>query len=148
LLENSLLNFRCFVQNFLETLDPFGDQRDHDVSTYLYNKSLELEPRACKQLPRFVRIIQSTHVHIVLTIYQIILAPEVARFEFEVARNQAKKSSWQNISNSFASCPKTERQWRRHSPHSFHARMLTHHTDGSQQLRLQRFRPHHNRTNW
>ncbi|XP_065353611.1 protein son of sevenless-like [Cloeon dipterum] len=43
------------IRNFLETLDPFGDQREHDVSTYLYNKSLELEPRACKQLPRFPR---------------------------------------------------------------------------------------------
>lgn len=52
-----MFTFEILFQNFLETLDPFGDQRDHDVSTYLYNKSLELEPRACKQLPRFVRII-------------------------------------------------------------------------------------------
>jgi len=50
-----LLIWLVLRQNFFETLDPFGDQREHDVSTYLYNKSLELEPRACKQLPRFVR---------------------------------------------------------------------------------------------
>ncbi|KAF4521736.1 hypothetical protein B566_EDAN010001 [Ephemera danica] len=43
------------IRRFLETLDPFGEQKEQDISNYLYNKSLELEPRNCKQLPRFPR---------------------------------------------------------------------------------------------
>lgn len=43
------------MQHFLETLNPFGDMSDTDISNYLYNKSIEIEPRGCKQVPKFPR---------------------------------------------------------------------------------------------
>lgn len=42
------------AQNFLETLDPFQSSNDTDISNYLYNESLRIEPRDCKQAPKFV----------------------------------------------------------------------------------------------
>lgn len=43
------------LQRFLESLAPFDGVKENEVSNYLYNKSLEVEPRNCKQAPRFVR---------------------------------------------------------------------------------------------
>ena len=40
------------IRNFIENLCPFdANMSDADISTYLYNKSLEIEPRGCKQPP-------------------------------------------------------------------------------------------------
>ncbi|KAB0803025.1 hypothetical protein PPYR_05211 [Photinus pyralis] len=43
------------IKMFLETLSPFGDMTDTDISNYLYSKSIEIEPRGCKQVPKFGR---------------------------------------------------------------------------------------------
>ena len=46
--------FSFFLQHFLENLCPFENQTDAEIGNYLFNKSLEIEPRMCKQPPRFV----------------------------------------------------------------------------------------------
>lgn len=47
------LLFCCF-QKFFENLNPMGSMSEKEFSDYLFNKSLEIEPRNCKQPPRFV----------------------------------------------------------------------------------------------
>lgn len=42
------------IRHFLENLDPFKGMSTDDISTYLYQKSLRIEPRNCKQPPKFV----------------------------------------------------------------------------------------------
>lgn len=43
------------IRHFLENLNSFGDMSEKDIDNYLYNKSLEIEPRNCKTIPRFPR---------------------------------------------------------------------------------------------
>ncbi|ERL90963.1 hypothetical protein D910_08305 [Dendroctonus ponderosae] len=43
------------IRNFLENLNPFADMSDTDIQNYLYQKSMEIEPRGCRQLPKFPR---------------------------------------------------------------------------------------------
>lgn len=43
------------IRHYLENLCPFGDKPDNEISDYLYNCSLEIEPRKCKQVPKFPR---------------------------------------------------------------------------------------------
>uniref|UniRef100_A0A1B6HN75 Ras-GEF domain-containing protein n=5 Tax=Homalodisca TaxID=139475 RepID=A0A1B6HN75_9HEMI len=43
------------IRHFLESLAPFEGMKENEISNYLYNKSLEVEPRNCKQAPRFPR---------------------------------------------------------------------------------------------
>lgn len=44
----------CFMQKFFENLNPMGKIPEKEFTDYLFNKSLEIEPRNCKQPPRFV----------------------------------------------------------------------------------------------
>ncbi|XP_054279418.1 protein son of sevenless isoform X2 [Macrosteles quadrilineatus] len=43
------------IRNFLESLAPFEDWKDNEISNYLYNKSLEVEPKHAKQPLRVPR---------------------------------------------------------------------------------------------
>ncbi|XP_051162718.1 protein son of sevenless isoform X1 [Leptopilina boulardi] len=44
------------IRHFIENLSPFDpNMKDADISNYLYEKSMEIEPRGCKQLPKVDR---------------------------------------------------------------------------------------------
>ncbi|XP_036397648.1 son of sevenless homolog 2 [Megalops cyprinoides] len=43
------------IKRFFENLNPMGSMSEKEFSDYLFNKSLEIEPRNCKQPPRFPR---------------------------------------------------------------------------------------------
>uniref|UniRef100_A0A9L0SDM4 SOS Ras/Rho guanine nucleotide exchange factor 2 n=1 Tax=Equus caballus TaxID=9796 RepID=A0A9L0SDM4_HORSE len=42
-------------ERFFENLNPMGSSSEKEFTDYLFNKSLEIEPRNCKQPPRFPR---------------------------------------------------------------------------------------------
>lgn len=43
------------IRSYLENLNPFGDMNDNEISNYLFEKSIAIEPRNCKQVPKFPR---------------------------------------------------------------------------------------------
>lgn len=44
------------IREFIEKLQPFSsDMSENEISDYLFNQSLEIEPRGAKQAPKFVR---------------------------------------------------------------------------------------------
>uniref|UniRef100_A0A131YWM5 Son of sevenless n=2 Tax=Rhipicephalus TaxID=426455 RepID=A0A131YWM5_RHIAP len=43
------------IRQFLENLNPQEDMTEKEFTDYLYSKSLEIEPRGCKQPPKFPR---------------------------------------------------------------------------------------------
>ncbi|XP_035214652.1 son of sevenless homolog 2-like isoform X1 [Stegodyphus dumicola] len=43
------------IKRYLENLDPLEGRTEKAFNDYLYNKSLEIEPRGCKQPPKFPR---------------------------------------------------------------------------------------------
>lgn len=43
------------LRRFIETLNPFGDKGELEIADFLYQKSLEVEPRNCTRPPRFGR---------------------------------------------------------------------------------------------
>ncbi|EDO41248.1 predicted protein, partial [Nematostella vectensis] len=42
------------IREYLENLDPFNGRDDKEMEDYLYRSSLEIEPRNCEKLPKFV----------------------------------------------------------------------------------------------
>ncbi|CAH1118521.1 unnamed protein product [Phaedon cochleariae] len=48
-------NVEPTIRHFFENLNPFGDMNDTDICNYLYQKSLEIEPRGSRIVPRFPR---------------------------------------------------------------------------------------------
>jgi len=51
---NHLLTCGISLQEYLESLDPFEGRSDTEMEDYLYQLSLEIEPRNCKQLVKHV----------------------------------------------------------------------------------------------
>ncbi|XP_053553616.1 son of sevenless homolog 2 [Bombina bombina] len=49
------LRIETDIRKFFENLNPMGNMAEKEFSDYLFNKSLEIEPRNCKQLPKFPR---------------------------------------------------------------------------------------------
>ncbi|XP_041468105.1 son of sevenless homolog 2-like isoform X1 [Lytechinus variegatus] len=47
------LNSEPDIRKFFEDLNPLGDMTEKEFQDYLYEASLEIEPRNCKQLPKF-----------------------------------------------------------------------------------------------
>ncbi|XP_019406717.1 PREDICTED: son of sevenless homolog 2 [Crocodylus porosus] len=43
------------IRKFFENLNPMGNASEKEFTDYLFNKSLEIEPRNCKQPPKFPR---------------------------------------------------------------------------------------------
>uniref|UniRef100_A0A8C6WT67 Son of sevenless homolog 2 (Drosophila) n=1 Tax=Neogobius melanostomus TaxID=47308 RepID=A0A8C6WT67_9GOBI len=43
------------IRRFFENLNPMGNRSEKEFSDYLFNMSLEIEPRNCRQPPRFPR---------------------------------------------------------------------------------------------
>ncbi|KAH8283555.1 hypothetical protein KR018_005580 [Drosophila ironensis] len=49
------LNEESTIRQFFEQLDPFNGLSDKQMSDYLYNESMRIEPRGCKTVPKFPR---------------------------------------------------------------------------------------------
>ncbi|XP_037011493.2 son of sevenless homolog 2 isoform X1 [Artibeus jamaicensis] len=49
------LRIESEMRRFFENLNPMGSASEKEFTDYLFNKSLEIEPRNCKQPPRFPR---------------------------------------------------------------------------------------------
>lgn len=43
------------IRSYLDNLNPFGDMNENEISNYLFEKSIAIEPRNCKQVPKFPR---------------------------------------------------------------------------------------------
>jgi len=52
--ENEIRDCHFVLQRFFENLNPMENMSEKEFSDYLFNKSLEIEPRNCKQPSRFV----------------------------------------------------------------------------------------------
>lgn len=53
-------------QKYFENLNPMEDMSEKDFADHLFNKSLEIEPRNARSLPRFVSVameIQTYRLH-------------------------------------------------------------------------------------
>lgn len=56
--------FSLFLeQKFFENLNPMEDLSEKDFTDHLFNKSLEIEPRNARSLPRFVSVAMVTQTH-------------------------------------------------------------------------------------
>ncbi|XP_017132507.1 protein son of sevenless [Drosophila elegans] len=49
------LNEEPTIRQFIEQLDPFNGLSDKQISDYLYNESMRIEPKNCKTVPKFPR---------------------------------------------------------------------------------------------
>ncbi|MEE6492316.1 hypothetical protein FKM82_016544 [Ascaphus truei] len=49
------LRIEADIRRFFENLNPMGQALEKEFTDYLFNKSQEIEPRNCKQAPRFPR---------------------------------------------------------------------------------------------
>lgn len=43
-------------QRFFENLNPMGNMGEKEFADYLFKMSLDIEPRNCRQAPRFVSV--------------------------------------------------------------------------------------------
>ena len=49
-----ILLLLCILQDFFENLKPLEDRDEKSFNDYLYEKSLEIEPRGARTIPKFV----------------------------------------------------------------------------------------------
>lgn len=64
------------LQKFFENLNPMEDMTEKEFADYLFNKSLEIEPRNARTLPRFVSL---PHAERTRTVTQRTREPVTAR---------------------------------------------------------------------
>lgn len=56
------------IRHFIENLSPFDpNMKDADISDYLYKRSLEVEPRGCKQLRDLPRVVSIQFLEIIFS---------------------------------------------------------------------------------
>lgn len=57
-IDPELKTCRCLfvTQRFFENLNPMGNRSEKEFADYLFKMSLDIEPRNCRQAPRFVSV--------------------------------------------------------------------------------------------
>lgn len=85
-----ILTLITYSQHFLETLDPFPGQSAKDIQDYLYDESLRIEPRNCRQPLKFV----SSYLKALYNIHDVLHV----LFDFSPVNGQNWTSSHQESS--------------------------------------------------
>lgn len=83
-----VLTILCVAQKFFENLNPMGNMSEKEFTDYLFRKSLEIEPRNCRQPPRFVSIYNLVKFLLLLYKFQFSCGLERAGGLFKLELNK------------------------------------------------------------